>query len=207
MKNKCVIICAYNETSVKESVSVNDAYIICADAGIELTNKEGITPDIIIGDFDSATEIPKGDNVIRLPKEKDDTDTLFCVKAAIEAGFKEIVICGGIGGRLDHTIANIQTLKYATNRGVKICLTDGNNTVYYLAHATMTLPPKDGYKFSVFAYSPVCTGVSIKNALYELNDAPLYSDFPIGASNEFKSGPAEISVEDGELLIIISKDN
>ncbi len=205
--NKCVIICAYNETSVKESVDLNDAYIICADAGIEIARKENIAPDLIIGDFDSAKEIPKGKNVIKLPKQKDETDTFFCVKTAIEAGFKDIIIAGGIGGRLDQTIANIQILKYAKNHGVKICLKDGNNTVYYLAHSSMTLEKSDKCKFSVFAYSPVCTGVSIKNALYELSDATLYSDFPIGTSNEFTGSEAQITVDDGELLIIISKDN
>ncbi len=204
---RCIIICAYNEYSIKDAVSINESdYIICADAGIDLAQKESIYPDLVIGDFDSLGVIPTEYKPIVLPVEKDDTDTLFCVKYAIEKGFKNIIIVGGIGGRLDQTIANIQTLKYAYQKGCNAWLCDGHNKLTYLKNSTITINKYDNYKLSIFAYNEGCYGVTISGTKYKLENAVLTNDYPIGVSNEFEEDKAIISVTDGELLIVISRD-
>ncbi len=204
---RCIIICAYNEYPVLSAVTINDGdYIICADAGIKLAEAEKITPDEIIGDFDSLGQIPQYKNVTVLPVEKDDTDTLKCVKKAISKGFKEIIIVGGIGGRLDQTIANIQTVKYAFDMGCTVWLVDKNNRLTYLKDSSITLTPLDDFKLSVFSYSDIAENVSIKNVKYEITDYKLTNSFPIGISNEFTNNNAIVSIENGELLIVLSRD-
>lgn len=203
---KCIIICAYNDNSIKNCVDItSDDYVICADAGYNLAIRENITPNIVIGDFDSMGCTPTG-NTISLPVRKDDTDTMYCVKYAIKKGYKDIIIVGGIGGRLDQTYANLQILKYGLARNVNITITDGNN-IANMTDNTIILHKRSGYKFSVFSYSEVSKSVSISGAEYELENATLNNDFPLGVSNEFKDDTAVISVKSGELLIIQSRNN
>jgi len=204
--SRCIIICAYNNSLIKDCVDIaKDDYIICADAGYKLAQNEGITPDITIGDFDSMGYKPC-ENALSLPIKKDDTDTMYCVKYAIEKEYKNIVIVGGIGGRLDQTAANIQILKYGLKNGVNIVLTDANNTATII-NSSIELNKRNGYKFSVFSYSEVSKGVNIIGAEYELNNATLYNNYPLGTSNEFYADTVRISVNDGELLIIQSRNN
>ena len=87
-----------------------DAMILCADSGLRHARALGISPDWVLGDFDSSSEQPEGESVLRYPPEKDDTDTMLAVKQALSLGAEEIQIYGGLGGRFDHSIANVQTL-------------------------------------------------------------------------------------------------
>ena len=207
MKNRCVIISAYNATSVKNSVDLSDNdFIICADGGYLLAAEENITPDLVIGDLDSVKkqccriECP----VIRLPVQKDDTDTLACIKYAIDNGFKDIVIAGGIGGRFDHSFACVQSLYYAQTHGADIILQDGENTLFFIIDSSKSIPARKNKKLSVFSYTEHCCGVTLKGVQYPLNNAELSQSFPIGVSNEFISDTAEISVKHGALLIVLS---
>ncbi len=97
----------------------DDKYTICADGGYLLAKRMNVVPDVIIGDFDtfSEEELPDNCEIIKHPEDKDDTDTMLAVKLALNRGYKNIVICGAIGGRLDHTFANIQTLRYIMKHG------------------------------------------------------------------------------------------
>lgn len=203
---RCIIICAYNEYPIKQAINIkDDDYIICADAGIKLAQNENIFPSLVIGDFDSLGKLPYGDNIIQLPVEKDDTDTLYCVKFAIEKGYREIIIVGGIGGRLDQTIANIQTLKFAFEQGCNIWLCDGKNKITYINNTSITVS-KDNCKISVFSYSEKSDGVTITGAKYKVDNGTLFSNYPIGVSNEFENEEVIISVKNGELLIVLSRD-
>ena len=182
----------------------NDDFIICCDSGLYHAEGLGIKPKLIVGDFDSHP-LPQTDvETIRLPCEKDDTDTMLCIKYAIGAGAEEIVIAGGIGGRLDHTIANIQSLAYAASRGVSAVLTDGRNEARILS-GRARFPKKPGFYFSVFAYGGPCRGVSESGVKYPLRNVGLDSDFPLGVSNEITEDFADIEVKEGRLLIIQSK--
>ena len=203
---RCLIVTPYMEGSLSACLPHDGAeLIVCADTAYRQALEAGITPDAVIGDFDHGDGQPaKSGKVIRVPSEKDDTDTMLCIKYAIGAGAEEIVIAGGIGGRLDHTIANIQSLAYAASRGVSAVLTDGRNEARILS-GLARFPKKPGFYFSVFAYGGPCRGVSESGVKYPLRNVGLDSDFPLGVSNEITEDFADIEVKEGRLLIIQSK--
>jgi len=186
-------------------------FVACADSGYEVCVSAGLCPDIAIGDFDSlpAEKISEIDarGIVRIvyPAEKDETDTLLCVKYGIEKGFDEFVVVGGIGGDFGHTMANLQALSFLTDKGCKAeIITDKERLV--MADALLTIKGAPGGRFSVMSYSERSTGISIKNAKYELSDAVLTYSFPVGVSNEFlDSSPVTISVKSGRLLVIVQR--
>ena len=170
---KCVIICAgYIERYEAVRYELDRAeLVICADAGIVHAQRLGVKPDIILGDFDSYTgKIPECEQVIRLPAEKDDTDTMYAVKLALDMGFDEFVLLGALGGRLDHTLANIQTLKYLQDKNAEGRLVSEDNIVFLVSSSEINVKRQEGFKLSVFSYSEVCYGVTLKNVHYPLND-------------------------------------
>jgi thiamine pyrophosphokinase len=153
-------------------------------------------------------EAPK---IIRLDREKDDTDTMACVKYGIARGISEFIIVGGIGGRFDHSIAIVHTLSFLIDMGCSAWARDGADAVTMISsnsrgHGTISLKPVQDSYFSIFSHTERSMGVTIKNAKYELKDALLTHSYPIGVSNEFApDGDAEISVERGRLLIVVSQ--
>ena len=179
-----------------------DHFVIAADAGLENAKRCGITPDIIIGDFDSVSAMPKGDNVIRYPIEKDDTDTMLAIKLGLEKGFEEFFIYGGTGGRLDHTIANIQSLGYIVQNGAKGYLIDDTNIITVIKNSKIRINGDKGKNISVFSLGDTAQGVFIKGTKYEAEDVTLTNSFPLGVSNSFTEETANISVENGMLVII-----
>lgn len=185
-------------------ISVEDEdIIIAADGGYDNLVRHGITPDILIGDFDSVkSEIPDGLRSIRYPKEKDETDMFLSYEAGVKLGYTEFVMLGATGGRLDHTYANISLLLYAKEHGHNITLIDRNSVILCIKDESISLAGNEGAKLSVFAMGGVARGVSIIDTRYEVEGAKFTPDFPLGVSNEFGTSPARISVEDGALLII-----
>ncbi len=206
--SRCIIITAYNSYSIKSSIEikVND-FVICADGGYDLAKKENIIPNVLIGDFDSTScEVDSLVEVIRVPVEKDDTDTLLCLKYGIEKGYDEFVLVGGIGGRFDHTMANLQTLAYGIKQGKSIKMVYGENSITMIEGTSIKINKKEGYKLSLLSFSDECTGVSINNVKYPLNNAVLKNSFPIGVSNEQIDAFSLIENKSGKLLIIQTKD-
>ncbi|MCI8497305.1 MAG: thiamine diphosphokinase [Clostridiales bacterium] len=182
-------------------------FVICADGGWRHTNALGITPDLIVGDFDSAPrpDLP-GVEVIPHRPEKDDTDMMLAVQEAIARGYHRLYLLGGTGGRLDHTFANIQTLLYAAHHGADARLIDEGNEVLVLINGSITLPRRQDTKLSVFALSERAEGVNESGVQYPLENAVLTFGHPLGVSNEWKAENAQISVKNGTLLIILSKN-
>ncbi len=180
--------------------------ILCADTAYLAAEAEGITPDIVIGDFDhgEAKMLANVKNTVCVPCEKDDTDTMLCIKYAIEKGADSLTILGGIGGRLDHTFANLQALAYAEKNGVHAVLKNGKNEAFLTAKA-IKIPKKDGWYLSVFAYDNACEGITLRGTKYEVENVTLDTNFPLGVSNEITGEFAEIDVKKGRLLIILSK--
>jgi thiamine pyrophosphokinase len=176
--------------------------VIAADAGYLKIKELGFTPDLAVGDFDSLSEIPTDTEIIKHPVKKDDTDTLLAVKIGLEKGYKSFVIFGAIGGRLDHTIATIQTATFVAENGGIAYIYDGNHTVTAIKNSTINFKDNAKGYISIFALSGVAKGVSIKGLLYELNDAEITPYFPVGVSNEFIGKESKISVTDGILTII-----
>ncbi|MEG0272115.1 MAG: thiamine diphosphokinase [Hydrogenoanaerobacterium sp.] len=205
---RCIIIAAHMQSKISRVVNLReDDFIICADGGYMAAVAEGITPSLVIGDFDSFTEeIPSHIPQERVPPEKDDTDTMLCLKRGIELGYDEFIILGGMGGRLDHTFANLQTLAYGAGRGCFVLLAEEKNLAVVISDETVRIPRMDGWKLSVFALGDNCDGVCESGVKYPLQNATVTNNFPIGVSNEFVAEEAVISCGKGRLLIILSRD-
>lgn len=205
MQDKCVIFAGgYINT---ETVYVpRDAFLICADRGYLAAKKLGLTPCLVIGDFDSLGYVPCAEGVRIYPSEKDDTDTLLAVKEALKRGAKEICIYGALGGRLDHTLANIQTLAYITENGAAGSLAGDENIVTMQAGGTKKrYKRREGFYFSLLSYTDKCTGVCIAGTEYTLTEGELKSSFPLGVSNHITEEYGEVSLRKGKLLVIESK--
>ena len=181
-----------------------DDFIIAADGGWLACRKTGITPDLLLGDFDSLSTQPDFPNILRVPVEKDDTDTMLAVKQALQRGYERLVLVGMLGGRLDHTLANIQTLVYAVEHGAAAQIIDSSCCITVIKGGqTAQIPYQQGFHFSVFCHSDCASGVCIRHAKYELEAAQITNGFPIGVSNSFLEGqPAQISVKQGILVIL-----
>lgn len=204
MSARCVIISG-GEFSPISDIYTED-YIIACDKGYEYAVSCGIVPDLVVGDFDSysgdvETDIP----VDRYVSEKDDTDTMIAIRYAIEQGFDELVICCALGGRLDHMLANLQSAKFAAEHGADVWMQDASSEILVFCGGTKRIEKKEGYSLSVFALSDECRGVSIKGAKYALDKATVTNSFPIGVSNEWREDYAEISLEKGTLMLLLSK--
>lgn len=172
--------------------------VIAADRGLRYCTEQGIVPDMVIGDFDSLGYVPDGDNVVVVPCEKDDTDTMLAVKKAVSVGCDELIIYGGMGGRLSHTIANIQTLVYARSQGADAVLAGDDCTVRLCSEGTYV---HEGY-FSLFALSDTAD-VEITGARYS-GRFTLERTFPLGVSNR-ADGAFGIKVICGDVLMIMDK--
>ncbi len=207
-QKKCYIFAGSPDTKCTDMIFDDDRYVICADGGYALAKKLRIQPDVIIGDFDTYTKkLPESCEIIRYPIEKDDTDTMLAVKLALERGYKYIVICGGIGGRIDHTIANIQTLRYILKHEASGELAgDGNHIIMQQGPSVRVYSRMKGYYFSVFSYTNECTGVNLTGFKYPLKNGVIKNNFPIGVSNVVTGKSGVVSLDKGILLITYSKD-
>lgn len=183
-------------TEIKE----NDM-TVAADGGLEAAVKCGITPDFVIGDFDSLGKIPKGKNITVLPAEKDTTDMFEAVSLGEKNGCTVFHLYGGTGGRLDHTLANIQLLRHFSEKGCCLYLHGDGYTVTAVTDGGVALNGKKGKYVSVFSLSDISEGVRLKNLKYELEDYRLTASFPLGVSNEFTENTAQISVRKGTLAV------
>ena len=183
-----------------------DDYIICVDAGVGHAAGLGVTPALIVGDLDSVGALPPGIQVLKFHKEKDETDTILAIQYGLRAGMTDFVIAGGLSGRLDHTLANLSALLYLDRHGGRGVIIDEQNEAFLLPGGKITVPRRDGFYLSVFPFGADARGVRERKTKYTLTDATLCLDFPLGVSNEFSGPFAEISVEKGPLLIILSKD-
>lgn len=203
-----LIITPYLTTDIRKITDIS-AYdlILCADSAYLAAQKEHITPHIVIGDFDHGQNVrpEKGaENTVTVPCEKDDTDTMLCVKYAMQQGADDITILGGIGGRLDHTFANLQTLAFCESNGIRAHLLAEHDEAFLLSGSVRLPKRKEAWYLSVFAYDGACHDVTIKGTKYEVENAVLDTNFPLGVSNEITADFAEISVKEGRILIILS---
>jgi thiamine pyrophosphokinase len=180
--------------------------ILCADGGYAHAVRAGIVPHWIIGDCDSIEEarLPR-EKLLRVPKEKDDTDTMLCIRHALKEGCTDALLLGGIGGRLDHTLANIQSLAFAHQHKLRASMKDANNEVFFLESETRLIKKEENTALSLFSFSNLCEGVSVSGVRYPLENAVLTQNFPLGVSNAFMEQEARIRVEKGLLLVVLSK--
>lgn len=200
---KCVIIGASEiDLSVKQYIDKDD-FIIACDGGLVGAKKLNVTPSLIVGDFDSHKKPETDIETIVLPCEKDDTDTVFAIKEALSRGYKDFVMLGVTGGRFDHTLCNVYSLLMLKNAGADGLIADGECEIR-LVDKSIRVPDKYKY-FSLVAINDKATGVSITGAKYPLENACIEPHYQYGISNEVSGGFAEVSVKDGQLLLICIK--
>ena len=179
--------------------------IIAADAGYLHLKKMGIEPDILLGDFDSMP-LPDDKKVIVYPVRKDDTDTILAIKTGFEKGYTDFVIYGGLGGdRTDHTVANIQSLAFITEKGGRGTLVGDGEYFTLIKDSEITIGSAEDKTFSVFAYGGNAEGVTIKGSHYDVENTEFSPFFPLGVSNKFKDKQVNIKVKKGCLLIVYNK--
>lgn len=203
---KCVVISGAPEEDVSYySDYLHNRFIICADSGYRKCERLSAKPDLIIGDFDSSEKPDTDCEIISLQVRKDDTDTFHCIKEAVNRGYNDIVILGGIGSRMDHTYANILSVNYCYEHGVKCSLINKHNKISIISGRKVLY--RDEYEyFSLYALFEACEGVSIKNAQYDLDNIVLSPAEQFTQSNGFKDSTCEVNIEKGKILLFQCND-
>lgn len=202
-QNICYIVGAMSLTPDLRPYPMPGDYVIAADRGFDSLMAYGVNPDLAVGDFDSLGHRPNHPNVIQLPAEKDDTDMVYALRKGLELGYRRFILLGGVGGRLEHTLGNLQLLDWLASQGAQgflvgektaaTCIRDGRTVDFPLSMS--------GY-LSVLCNSGRAEGVTLAGLKYPLDDDTLTGDFPLGVSNQFLGEPAQVSVKKGSLLLI-----
>lgn len=201
--------------------------VLAADGGYRALYSLGYTPDLLLGDFDSLGDLPLPPDlpVLRFPARKDDTDTGLALRHGLDRGFRDFALYGCAGGRVDHLLANLQSMARVSRLGATIRLAAPEYDAWALTGpapstpapdasgpaphapdgpaATLTLPDRPGGTLvSVFCHGDRAEGVTLTGLSYPLDGADLTGDFPLGVSNRRLEGrPATVSVRRGTLLI------
>ena len=176
--------------------------VIAADAGFAALEQRGMQIDIVIGDFDTLSFVPSHPNVIVLNREKDTTDMLSAVREGVKKGYERFHIYRGTGGRIEHTIANMQLLTELSQSGKRGFLFGKDYIITAVTNGMLELPALASGFVSVFSHSDRAEGVCIEGLKYELQNAVLTNSFPLGVSNEFIGKKGKISVANGTLWIV-----
>lgn len=213
-KGKCILVCAGDMGEEKIPYEEGD-FLIAVDAGLEHLSRRGMVPDYILGDFDSLKEefFPileafrekHPEEVMTLPVEKDDTDTIAAARTGLDRGYRDFLIYGGLGGdRLDHTLANIQTLSFLKKHGADARLVGQGTELFIICKETVIFDPDYDGILSLFALDPEVRDVTIRGVKYPLEKGTLSSSFPLGVSNRITPGrPASVSVGEGFCLTVL----
>ncbi len=197
---QCVIFCAGECEGLVEPVS-RESVCIAADGGFAHTQRLGVQPDVILGDFDSLGYVPRKAQVF--PVEKDDTDAMLAARYGLERGCSRFLFYGALDGpRLDHTVANFQTLQFLADRGARGTLVGKTTAVTLIRNETLHFPAAAEGIVSVFCLGAEARGVTIRGLQYELSDGTLTPGFPLGVSNHLAGKPASVTVAQGSLLVM-----
>ncbi|WP_312280441.1 thiamine diphosphokinase [Oscillibacter sp.] len=198
---RCFIFAAGSFYGLRERPAPGDL-IIAADAGYLLCQKLGIAPNLVLGDFDSMEE-PSGVAVHRSPVEKDDTDAMLALKTGLEKECDTFYLYGFTGGkRLDHTLANLQSLLFLRRKGARGWLYGDDFLWTAIENESLTIQKEVEWGlFSAFCLGARAEGVDETGFQYLLSNAVLTPEFPLGVSNHFLESEAVISVRRGALLV------
>ena len=202
---KCLVFCAAEFDGLLQDIQEED-YILAADGGLVHVQALGLTPNGILGDFDSLGYVPQDSTVF--PVEKDDTDAMLAVRKGLELGYREFVLYGSLDGpRLDHTVANFQTLQFLADHDAAGYLVGKDYIVTVVKNAKLSFSAAAAGIVSVFCMGSDANGVTLTGLQYPLENGRLTAGFPLGVSNHFIGEPAEISVRDGSLLVLFDRSN
>ena len=182
--------------------------ILAADAGFLTAQRMGVTPTVLLGDFDSLGEpdVPDGTELIRVPAEKDDTDTQLAVRVALERGATELVIVGGLSGRVDHTLSSLAILEDLNRRHIPAILTDGKNRVRFVRNSGALIARSKFRYLSLIAADPTVKGVSVDGCKYPLKNAKLSRLDQYAVSNEITGNCALVEIRRGGVWVVESMD-
>jgi len=203
---KALIITAHVEQLEHVNLNFNQFHaVICADGGFLIAKELNLTPTHLIGDYDSV-KLPDVPGIIKLPMEKNLTDTEAAADLAFNLGYTDITILGGLGGRFDHTMGNLGVMSKYCNKVENIAFVDGQNYVRMAGPGRYMLS-KSSYKYlGIISYGEFVESVTLRGVKYPLEDHFLTHETSLGVSNEIIGDEAEISFTKGKLLIIFSKD-
>ena len=179
--------------------------VIAADGGYDTLRELGVTPDLLVGDMDSVKAVPTDIEKLRVPVEKDETDTYLCYLEGVRRGYSNFVILGGVGGREDHTFANYSLLIGAIKQGHRVKLVSEHFDIFAIFSENLEIKSKKNHALSLFAFGECASGVSIAGCKYEAEGITLTPSFPLGVSNLVTSDTASVSVECGTLLIMLER--
>lgn len=177
--------------------------VIAADGGTRALAAMGITPHLVVGDFDSAPR-PAGIPAVVHPPEKDDTDTALAIREGMARGFSTFALYGCTGGRLDHTLGAIQTALGATRAGARVFLVGEGTVGTVVLNSTLSFAPRG--TVTVLSLSEHAYGVTLTGLKYLLKGATLTNDYPLGVSNEGDGSPATVSVKEGALYVLFEAE-
>lgn len=204
MKGRCVIVGGAdinNYGFIREKLRAED-YVIFCDSGLKHLEGLQVTPNLIVGDFDSHENPHLDAETIVLPCEKDDTDTVFAVKEAVKRGFDDVLLMGVVGARLDHTLGNVSILLYLDSLGKKGCIIDDYSEMEIVSDRPVSICDQYSF-FSLLNITGFAKGITITGAKYPLNGGEITCEYQYGISNEVLPGQtARVSVAEGKLLLI-----
>lgn len=193
------------------SEKINIEYVICADGGLEKAEYLGLLPDVIIGDLDSVNTsvlkryIEMNIEIIEYPSEKNYTDMDLAIQYAVEKGYKEIILIGASGSRIDHTMANILLVELYYKKGIKIKIVDNNNIVQMVT-GKMEIEYKKNYFVSIIPTSDTIEGITLEGFKYPLNNVNVKRGSTLCISNQITEEKGIITLAKGNALVILSKD-
>lgn len=182
--------------------------IVCADAGLRHLQPLGVSPDLLVGDFDSGFEPSGTCEIIRLIPEKDDTDTMHALEVVMERGCQTVWIACATGGRLDHLLSNLSLCEYAAKHGCACYILDAQNLVQFMpAGQVVHVLGNTVYRyFSIIPLDKQLQGLCIKGAKYPVEHATVDRSQIYTVSNEVTGNAAIVQAESGSALVICSKD-
>jgi thiamine pyrophosphokinase len=203
---QCLIIgsAPMKDLSVFSKYDPKNSFIICADGGLDTAKAAKLSPNLVIGDFDSAKcEPPASVEVIRLQREKDDTDMMCAVKEGIRRGFQSLVLFGAAGGREDHTYANYCALEYISSQGRQGEMVMDHTHIFIMTRGRMLLRQMKGATVSVFPFGTGMCSVTYRGMKYRLEEGVLISNNPRGTSNVLINDDASITLHSGHAIIFV----
>jgi len=203
---RCVIIGAApikNYERISSYLKPDD-FIIACDAGLNHTEKLRIRPNLIVGDFDS-TKNPDSKEIetIVLPREKDDTDSVYALKTAFSRGFSDFLFLGMIGDRFDHSLGNLSLLLRCQEKNFPAIMADDFSEMEIAGKTEVEISGRCKF-FSLLPVSGPAEGITIKNAKFPLENGRINPEnAQLGVSNEVLPGKkAKVSVQKGLLLLV-----
>jgi thiamine pyrophosphokinase len=204
MMKRCVIVGGadiQNYAFIREKLCADD-YVVFCDSGLKHLEHLQVLPSLIVGDFDSHENPHLDVETIVLPCEKDDTDTVYAVKEAINRGFDDFLLIGVVGARLDHTLGNVSILLYLDSLGKKGSIIDDYSEMEIVSDEPVSICDQYSF-FSLLNITGCAKGITITGAKYPLDGGEITCEYQYGISNEVLPGKtAQVAVASGKLLLI-----